>query len=330
MSDITAIVLTIGEETTDCAIDSLKRQTVLPEEIIVIRNVTPFHKALNLGVSKVRAEFFIQVDADMILDENCLEDLRERMTENVGIAMGQLRDPLMGIESGIKMFRKECFQEIQFKNSVSPDTDFYNDIQKNGWEIRHVLNLKYKGESKNLWPTFGDHKPHYTPIFTYRRYYLLGRRYRYRKDLFMLKRRFQQLQNSNHPVSLVAQIALAHGIFSEDEIDLLMPSLYTSNEDFSFLEKSLRSENSYDIDKSNISLHLTSRPKEIFRNFYNLGIDLRKNNSPVALKYCMEVLDIDRTYFAWIAKVGLCHGIFSEAYSEEKVKREYAILRELL
>jgi hypothetical protein len=94
MSDITAIVLTIGEETTDCAIDSLKRQTVLPEEIIVIRNVTPFHKALNLGVSKVRAEFFIQVDADMILDENCLEDLRERMTENVGIAMGQLRDSI--------------------------------------------------------------------------------------------------------------------------------------------------------------------------------------------------------------------------------------------
>jgi glycosyltransferase involved in cell wall biosynthesis len=330
MSDISAIILTIGEETTKRAIDSVKKQTLLPKEIIIIENEAPFHEAMNLGVSKVKTEFFIQVDADMILDENCLEDLRRGMTEKVGIAMGQLRDPLMGLESGIKMFTKECFDETEFKNSISPDTDFYDDIEKNGWGIRHVLNLKYKGESKDLWPAFGDHMPHYTPVYTFRRYHLLGRRYRYRRDLYTFKRRFRNLQNSNHSVSIIAQVAMAHGLFLEDEIDLLMPSLYKRNEDFKFLEKFLRSENRYHINESNLLSIVTLKPEAIYRNFYKLGIDLRKSDSPSALKYCMQLMDIDRTCFSWIAKVGLCHGIFSGIYIDEKANKDYEIVKELL
>ena len=99
MKDITAVVLTLGDETTQRAIDSLERQTVLPEETIIIGNVTPFHKAINLGASKVKTPFIIQVNSDMILDENCLEDPRKSMADNVGVVIGQLMDPLMGMES---------------------------------------------------------------------------------------------------------------------------------------------------------------------------------------------------------------------------------------
>ena len=330
MSDVTAIVLTIGEETTDRAIESLRRQSLLPREIIVIENVSPFHIALNQGVSKVKTDFFIQVDADMILDENCLEDLRECMTEGVGITMGQLRDPLMGIEAGIKMFRTKCLEEVQFKNSISPDTDFYNDIRNNGWQVMYALNLKYRGASNDLWLTFGEHKPEYTPVFTYQRYRLLGRRYRYRRDLITLKRRFRNLQKSNYGVSVIAQIAMAHGTFSDDEIDLLMPSLYTCNEDFTFLEKFLESEKQYKINKAEIISLFSPKPEEIFRNFYKLGINLRTHNSSSALKYSMEILDIDRHHFGWIAKVGLCHGIFSEVYHDQEAKNAYIMLEELL
>ena len=329
MTDITAIVLTIGEETTARAIDSLRQQTVLPEEIIIIRNVTPFHKALNLGVSKVKTEFLIQVDADMVLDEDCLENLRECMTENVGIAMGQLRDTLMGIESGIKMFRKKCFEKVQFKDSISPDTDFYREIEKCGWSIRYVLNSRHNGRLKELWHTFGEHSPTYTPLFTYQRYHLLGRRYRYRRDLDTLKRRFRNLQSSDHSVALIAQIAMSHGIFSQDEIDLLMPSLYMNNEDFSFLERFLMSQNSHDIEEPNILSLLTSKPETIYGNSYELGTDLRRNNSSSALKYCIDILSRSQDNFAWIAKVGLCHGIFSETHKEEKVQKEFEMLKEL-
>ncbi len=330
MSDITAVLLTIGEDTTSRAIASVEKQTLQPAKIIVIKNVSPFHRALNLGAFKVKTAFFVQVDSDMILDENCLEELRKCMTEKVGIAIGQLRDPFLGVTSGIKMFSKECFEKIRFRNSISPDTDFYNDVQEHGWKIRYALNLGNRTESNKLWSTFGEHRPTYTPLYTYSKYHVLGRRYRYRKDLEGFKWCFLGLQNGGDSVPIFAKIAMAHGIFLEDEIDLLMPSLYTSTEDFSFLEKFLRSETSYDIDKWNIVLRLTSNPKEIFANFYKLGIDIRKNNSPSALKHCMEVLDVDLSSFAWLARVGLCHGIFSEVYNEERVNEEYDKVKELL
>ena len=124
MNDITAIVLSIGEETTKRAIDSVKKQTLLPKEIVIVENVSPFNKALNKGASNVETEFFIQVDSDMILDENCFQDLRSCMTDDVGVAIGQLRDPLMGMESGVKIFRKICFDKVQFKDSVATDNFF--------------------------------------------------------------------------------------------------------------------------------------------------------------------------------------------------------------
>ena len=327
MSDITAVVLTIGEETTKRAIDSVKKQTLPPEEIIIIKNVTPFHKALNLGASQVKTEFFIQVDSDMILDENCLEDLRKCMVKNVGIAVGHLRDPLIGRVSSIKMFRKECFERVQFKNSISPDTDFRNDIWQYGWVTVYVLRF-FDKSNKKLWHTFGEHRPNYTPHYTFSKYLLEGRRYRYRKDLGGLLWHFRELKNSGHEASLIAQIAIAHGIFLEDENDLLNP--YPKNEDFDFLERFLTSSGSYNVNKLKISPFDIFNPKKAFKKYYKLGIELRKANTFSAFKYCMDVLNKSRDNFIWTAKVSLCHGLFSEDYSEKKFKKEYCKLNELL
>src|ERR1043166_2461548 len=113
MSDITAVILSIGEDTTQRAIESVRRQALPVKEIITIRNVVPFYKAFNLGVSKVKTEFFIQVDSDMILDENCVEDLRACMTADVGLVLGSLRDPLMTRIGWVKLFRTKLFEQVQ-------------------------------------------------------------------------------------------------------------------------------------------------------------------------------------------------------------------------
>lgn len=330
MSDITAVVLTIGEETTQRALDSLKRQTVLPEEIIVIRDVTPFHKALNLGASKVQTEFFIQVDSDMILDENCLEDLRGHMIEdnNLGIVVGPLRDTLVELISGVKMFRKKCFEKIQFKNSVSPDTDYYNDIEKYGWKCIYVLNLRYSVASNGFCHTFGEHRPTYTPLYTYSKYYVLGRRYRYRKDFVGLNWRFRQLECNYHDLSLMAQIGMAHGLFSEEEKDLLKP--YSRNKDFDVLENFSKGRDNSDIKSADILLRLTLGPKTVFEEFYKLGIGLRRSNSFSGLERCMNILAKGHGGSSCIAKLSLCHGIFYEDYNEKKVNKEYEMLKELL
>ena len=61
-SDVSAVVLTIGEPTTQEVMDSIGRQSLRPCETIVDRNVSPFHKAINTGVAQVKTPFFVQVD----------------------------------------------------------------------------------------------------------------------------------------------------------------------------------------------------------------------------------------------------------------------------
>jgi len=326
MSDVTAVVLTIGEDTTPRALASVRNRTLPPAEIIVIKNVTPFHNAMNLGASRVKTEFFVQVDADMILDEYCFEDLRTCMAKDVGIALGHLRDKLIPRVCGIRMVRRKCFDKIQLPNSISPSVDFVNDVVKEGWTV--VYTLRSIGSNKKVWHTFGEHRPNYTPDYTYSKHLLLGRRYRYRKDLGGLLWHLAELKNSNHSVSLIAQVAMAHGVFLEGDEDLLTP--FSENEDFTFLEKFLPSTGNYKVSKLNILPFFLFSPNKAFRKYHELGMALRKSNSFTGFKSCMDILHASHDAFAWIAEVGLCHGLFSTNYGEQKFEKENAMLHELL
>jgi hypothetical protein len=326
MSDITALVLTTGEETTQRAINSVKEQTLKPKEIIIIENVTPFHRALNSGSSKVKTEFFVQVDSDMILDEDCFEQLRKFMKPNTGAVYGDLRDSLIGRTCCVKMYRSKCFDFVQLRDSISPDTDFRDDMIKQGWSASRALRLV--GETTNLWHTFGEHKPSYTPQYTYSKYLLEGRRYRYRKKLGALIWHLKRLRDSSHEVSLIAQIAMLHGIFLNEDSDLLKP--YSRNLEFDFLEGFLKSKGSFKINRSTALSFSVFRPRKTFKQYFELGTELRKANAFPSLKHCMDALNKTSDEFNWIAKTGLCHGLFSQYYSEERVEKEYKKLSELL
>jgi hypothetical protein len=58
-NDVSAAVLSTGERTTQDAIASLHRQTMPVRDIIMVRDVAPFHKALNAGAAQVKTPFFI-------------------------------------------------------------------------------------------------------------------------------------------------------------------------------------------------------------------------------------------------------------------------------
>ncbi|MGH7908454.1 MAG: hypothetical protein ACRENW_01235, partial [Thermodesulfobacteriota bacterium] len=49
-----------------------------------------------------------------------------------------------------------------------------------------------------------------------------------------------------------------------------------------------------------------------------------------AFKYYLDLLNKSHDYFALVAKVGLCHGLFSEDYSKEVFENDYAKLKEVL
>src|SRR5919198_180508 len=106
MGDVGAVVLTLGESTTARAVACLRAQTLPIEQVAVVEGVTPFHRALSAGVDAVSTPFFLQVDADMVLDRDCAAQLRATMAPTVGIVAGSLRDPLMRKVGAIKLFRR--------------------------------------------------------------------------------------------------------------------------------------------------------------------------------------------------------------------------------
>ncbi|MGH7799586.1 MAG: hypothetical protein ACREOW_03030 [Thermodesulfobacteriota bacterium] len=262
----------------------------------------------------------------MILDEDCFEELRGCMRQNLGIVAGYLRDPLVGRTCCIKMYRKECFEKVKFKDSISPDVDFREDILKYGWGQVYVL--RFLGISRNLWHTFGEHRPLYTPFYTYSKYLVEGRKWRYRKSFRGMMGNWRRLGNSPHEMALVAQIAMCHGIFMEGERDVLRQ--FTENEDFNFLESFLKSSGSFKINKLKPFDLLFLTPKTLFKQYYRLGINLRNENAFPAFKCWMDLLNKSNEDFAWIANVGLCHGLFYEHYSKDVFENDYIILKELI
>src|SRR6267143_324962 len=216
--EVTAVVLSIGEPTTARAIESVKRQTVALKEIVLIEGIAPFHRALNEGVGRVTTPLFVQVDADMILDPDCVESLAACLADNVAVVVGQLRDPLYGRVEGIKLFRTESVRRYPFRDSISPDTDFVREIGQQGWAV--IYALRYPEGERAQWHTLGEHDPGYAPRYTYTKHVVKGRRLRYREDGTAVRDHLQVLHASTHPASLIAEIALAHGLFLDGEGDL--------------------------------------------------------------------------------------------------------------
>mgnify|MGYP001556751765 FL=1 len=173
MSDVSAVLLSTGEPSVGRARRAIQMQTLAACEIVDVENVTPFHRALNEGARRVTGDFFVQVDADMVLDPECFAELRYRVRADTGIVVGELRDPMMGQTVGVKLFRTECFSVVETVDSVSPDTDFVDSISRRGWKTVYVGR---PAGSTHVTHTVGDHDPLYTPSYVMTKFLLEGAR----------------------------------------------------------------------------------------------------------------------------------------------------------
>lgn len=217
--DVTAVVLTTGEATTAAAIECVRRQDCGDIEIVEVRDMRPFHKALNHGASLVGTQYFVQVDADMLLDHDCVSSLRRAMRSDVGIVVGELRDALMGTVAGVKLFRRACFDLASFPDSISPDTDFVDAIGRAGWRTVYVGRQPERGSPGRR--TFGVHAPDYQPHYVFRKFLMEGQRYFHRSAPGGLRWHYERLRHSPHPLAVLARVALAAGPFEATTGDAL-------------------------------------------------------------------------------------------------------------
>src|SRR2546423_3650666 len=105
MSGIAAVRRALDEPTIAASRASVEAQTLRPVETIEIHGIRPFHRAWNVAAGRVRAPYFLQVDADMILDPVCLERLRAGVSPHLAIRVGALPGPPMGTDAGGKLLR---------------------------------------------------------------------------------------------------------------------------------------------------------------------------------------------------------------------------------
>lgn len=326
MSDVSAVVLTLGEPGTEEALASLRRQTVPPAEVIVVRGVSPFHEAINAGARQVATPFFVQVDSDMVLDPDCLAELRRLARPDSGIVVGQLRDPLIGRVVGIKLFRTAPFRERLMRDTISPDTDLGNALRRKGWETMYVG--RPPEHDPEAWRTYGEHRPGYAPEYTFAKYLLEGRRYRYRQNPDGIRWHFGRLEASHHPSADLAQIALANGIFLESERDLL--GREAPDESYQRLAPFLAAPDQAPPDDSP-DPDAGAPLRACFARYHRRGSELfHAGHSAGFRRLLAGLIGCHKNDAALVAKVGLCRGLLASGTDEAAVDADFSLLREFL
>ncbi|AHG88406.1 glycosyl transferase family 2 [Gemmatirosa kalamazoonensis] len=323
--DVTVVLLTLGEASADRARESVRRQTAAPAAVVEVRDVRPFHRALNEGVSRVRTPLLLQLDADMTLDARCVETLRAAMHADpaVGVAVAFLRDPLVGRVSGVKMFRRACFDAAPFRDSVSPDTDFLAEIRRAGW--RDVYVLDFAGDDRGRWHTLGTHEPAYDARYTYAKYLLEGARHRHHRDASALRWHLGELRRSRHPQATLARVAMVHGILAGGDADLL--GLPQADAGYASYEAFVAAGGEHPERAWGRGVWLSARPEALFRQHHVLGAALRRAGAFDAFARAWRDIEESGDRLHWIALAGLARGALGGGAT---IDEDLAVLRPLL
>jgi hypothetical protein len=328
MSDLAAVLLSVGEPFAERARASLRRQVLPPCQLVEIENVTPFHRALNAGARQVTAPFFVQVDADMILDPDCLATLRAAVRSDSGIVVGELRDALVGRVVGVKLFRTACFRDGGFADSISPDTDFGARLAGAGWRTLYV-GRPAEGSGEPV-RTLGEHRPEYTPPYTFRKHLLEGRRYWHRGAPQGLRWRLDALARSRHPLATFAQVALAHGLFLAENADALAPM--ADDPRAAWLAALLRAGAEGGARPAPLRVEPTHPLRKVFRESFELGRSLAAAEDGATLDATVRQLGAEGKHaHALVARIGLGHGVLSATSTvpgtgDEDLMRRFIVL----
>jgi glycosyltransferase involved in cell wall biosynthesis len=317
---VTAVVLSIGEATTEAAIASIRAQSMPVADIVVVRDIRPFYRALNYGASQVKTPFFIQVDADMILDPGCVAALYAGMGRTTAIVVGRLRDPLLGLIVGVKLFRTQPVLDIGFRDTISPDTHFVDELARTGWSTDYVGGHGF-GASQT-WDSNGEHRPDYSAAYTYRKHLMEGQRYRHRGAIGGFHGHLQRLESSEHPMAFIAEVGLARGFFRQSDVDQLGQA--AGENEFARLEPFLIA--STEDDGAFGAMPERAPLPSAYASYFELGRNTFSAADGKSFRGFMSALDFDPAGVPpWPLKLALCQGLL--AVPDETSDASFGVLQ---
>lgn len=142
MKNLTLVFTTCGEPTSkDClkSIESFRNEV----KLIKIKNVYPQIKALNKMINAVKTEFFIPLDADMILYKDAWPRIQNAINKhkhnpNWHSILFQLYDTLTEKNIlALKILRTSIMKENLFEDVPTPDVAHYKTLTDKGYSCIH-------------------------------------------------------------------------------------------------------------------------------------------------------------------------------------------------
>lgn len=219
MSDVSAILLSLGEASTAAARQHLEAQTRPLAAIHLVENISPFARAFQAGLEQVRTEFFLQCDADMLLGPHCLERLAATCDDSTALAVGQLEDPLQGAIYGVKLFRTRACHAAGILAEANCEIRQTDRLQKLGWSVRSLSEVL---GSHQLDPR-GE-------AYQFERFRILGCKAVYREGWWDATHRLSQLGRRLHLNQAAAAAAGLLAGLTVSEPDQIHGPLETSQE----------------------------------------------------------------------------------------------------
>lgn len=154
MKDLTLVLMTCGENSErECikAIQPFYDQI----EFFEVRNVFPQIKALNQMIDGVKTEFFIPLDADIVLDHDAWPRIVNAINKNRHDPLWhsilfKLWDTLTQKEIlALKILRTKIMKENLFAESSTPDVEHYQRLTDLGYTCIHDY-LKQRPIGKHI------------------------------------------------------------------------------------------------------------------------------------------------------------------------------------
>lgn len=137
---VTVFVVSAGEEVLADCIEALDRQTCR-FRLERIADVYPMSAAFQAMPDRCRTPYFVQVDADMVLEPDAIETLHGEIVgtgpRTVQVS-GQLYEEGFGPGGAVKCWRRSLFRAFRFRDVRTVDRDLYRRIGRFGLAPRHL------------------------------------------------------------------------------------------------------------------------------------------------------------------------------------------------